>query len=421
MPEPGSPSGFEPLHVFSFVRQTEVWLVWLIFGALTTILVYGSARLPSAPILMVWWIIFGIPFAQFCLGIVLGTSQGRQQVPAMTIDGFRDTRILKLLVLVSMAVSAVFFTSPSIRPLILAVVLLVAPASFAYVAIEDSLSRALNPLRIATFIVNMGATYVALRVVVTVVLLYLLLLVDYRMQLLSSFSGTAFFSFVTVYLLLAMARCTGVLLHARRTELGLSTSFSPEQAEAAREAHEQEERNQFLGEVFDLSRVHEYAAAWKKLEARLKRDRYETEALYFSALRRWDDPTMAHKLAQGYLKRLLERSVGEAWQLLEDILETENGNYRLDSGETVLKFAEVAETDAHKSLMLGVLQHFDEDFPAHPRSREAWLTTAKFACDLGRMEEAQAAFANVTSRRGLLHKPTYDECLSRLAAYRRSR
>lgn len=409
---------FEGLRVFTFVQQTEVWLVWLIYSVVVALFLIAGTHAYHWSLMMGAWVSIGIPFLQYSLNIITATAEGRQRVPPMTGDGMRDPRLYKLLLLFSALASFVFFFDPEWRPWALAAVLLVWPAMVSIIAIEASLTSALNPVKLTSFILGMGLTYVALRMAMTGALLYVLLLIDNRTTLFGSVAGTLFLSVASVYLMLALSRCTGALLHARRTELGLLTAASPEQAEQQLKQQIDAERGAFLGHIYALVRADKFRQAWSELETRLKRERYADEDRYYDHLAGWEDKTLAHKLAQGYLKRLVVRSPEQAWRLYASILAAEQGNYRLDSGDAVLKFAAAATTPSRRRLMLDVLRHFEEDFPNHPMSRQAFLVGADLACELGETELAVEMMAEVIRRRGKVDKPTYDRCRRILSDFR---
>lgn len=408
----GSPSApFERLTLFTFVAQTEVWLIWAIYSVLVLLFMVFTL-----PIMIVWWIVAGVPFLQFCLNLIESTALGVKRAPRMTWDGFRDPRIYKQLLLSTGLVSLIAATPPDWQFAAIGIVLLVCPAMTAFIALEDSLARALNPVRVGLFIWNMGLSYLALRVVATTGILYVLLLSQHYSILLATLAGKVFFAVASVYLILVLCRCTGALLHSRRAELGIRTIASPEQAEAAVSDATRRERDEFLGEIYKLARADKLDEAWQRLEERLKRSRYAVEGEYYSELAQWEDERLARKMAQGYLRRLVRTAPELAWPILEDIATRTGGNYRLDAGEPLLLFAEHANTSRRRRIIVDMLRYFEDDFPTHPRRREALLTATSLACELDDEELARELFARVQRMRGLIHKPTFDRCRQLLGA-----
>ncbi len=401
---------YQPLRIFTFVAQTEVWLIWLIYS----VVVFGLLSVPSV-FLAIWWIIFGVPFLQFSLNLIESTARGIEKAPRMTAEGFKDGRIYKQLLLSSVWVSMVFAIPPEYQPLAIGFIMLVCPAMTAFIAMENSFLRAINPVPVASFIWHMGLSYILLRLVVTAVALYLLLVFQNQTSLLSNAAGRAFFSITTVYLLLVMSRSVGALIFSRRNELGIRTVASQEQAEADRDESIRRERQAFLEEMYQLANSGRAASAWDQIEKRLKRDRFESEGAYFVDLSAWEDRKLKHKLAQGYLKRLVKQAPELAWPILEEIHGETGGDYRLESGEAVLEFAGYATTSGQKRVAADLLQYFEEDFPNHPRIREALLVGADLACQLDDFALAKQLFDRVKKMRGLVHKPTFDRCLKLLS------
>ncbi len=393
-PQPAGTS--EKPRLFTFVRQTEVWLI-------------------SG----VWWVIFGLPFLQFCLNVVESTALGQQRVPRLTAAGLKDARVYALLLISTCIVSVHALASAYLVPgLVLGtdvLMLLIYPAMIASIALRHSLFTTLNPLFIGRFVRQMGLGYAGLRVVFVNTLIFLLLLAQTRVAAVTTLPGTLLFTTVAVYLVLVMSRCTGALLHARRQELGLKTVHSDEQENEKARRAEQLERRDFLAPVLEHSRVNRYRQAWEVIEPRLKQDRYATEHLFYEELRAWTDRTLAHKLAQGYLKRLVETSTEHAWRIYEDIYNHEQGNYRLESGETVLRLAETTSTDAQRRIILETLKYFDDDFPQHPKSRQALLLGADLAFHFDELDLAAALFRKVRTRKGLVHASTFQRVQNLLA------
>jgi len=279
------------------------------------------------------------------------------RIPRLSVPN--DSRPFKLGGLAAVALVGIQSAPPEWRIWLLTPVLLITPAVFSSVAVEGSIRRALNPVRIVTFIYSMGLTYVALRVVVTGTLLLLFALQHYT-TVLEPPLGAPLMAIGGVYLLLVMYRATGALLHARRDYLGLKTDFSPEQAAEDNRIRAAQERQAFLKPLMGMCREDQY---------------------------------------------------GEAWQLYGEVMADSNGGYRLDSGEAVIRLADTASNQAERRTIIEAIRHFDDDFPNHPKSRQAFLAGTQLALDTQDLELAQAFFDNVQHRRGVISRKRYDACL----------
>ncbi|XOV87698.1 MAG: hypothetical protein ACFHX7_22540 [Pseudomonadota bacterium] len=406
--------------IFMFVRQTEVWLIWLFYSIILSGLLIVARFTPVWLISGIWWVIFGLPFLQFCLNVVESTALGANKVPPLTMGGMKDGRVYALLGICIGLSAARTLAPPDLVILADFLTLLIFPALLASIAMRHSLATTLNPLFMWQFIRQMGLNMAGLRLLLLSALLLTLLTAGTHLPLLASIPGTVLLGSTAIYLTLLLCRCTGALLHVRRLELGLKTMDSDEQRNAATRRAEHLERQEFLVPVLEHSRANRYNKAWEILEPRLKKDRYATEHLFYDELRGWTDRTLAHKLAQGYLARLTESNTEQAWRIYADIQACEAGNYRLASGETVLRLAETASTDAQRRIILDTLKHFDDDFPGHPKSRQALLIGADMACHLDNMALADSLFRKVRTRKGLVQPDRFRRVQNLLAHYHRS-
>jgi hypothetical protein len=147
----------------------------------------------------------------------------------------------------------------------------------------------------------------------------------------------------------------------------------------------------------------------------LKKHHYSEEAAYYEALTQLQDQRLAWKLAQGYISRLLRRDSMMAWEVFTTIWHAADGNYRLESGSTVIALARSAETRYQKEIMVDLIEHFDDDYPRHPKSREAYLLASEICCDMEDFKRGRQLFNRVTSRRGKISRRSYKKCHQLLA------
>jgi hypothetical protein len=406
---------FEPLRVFSFVFQPEVLIVWMIFGLLISLLLTISINWYMAILSFPAWFMTAMLLLNYGIEITDQTARGHQRMRRMAFP--QDGRAFKLTILMVGLLSLVAGAPTEYRIVLLGLVLLITPAAVAFVALEGAMFAALNPIRLVSFIYSMGFSYVALRLLITFGLFLVLVFTSvhfYDTQI-PAIIVKAQAGLIGVYLMLVICRSTGALLHARRHQLGLWTSYSPEQAEQAQAEITRKQQLVFLDGLNKECHAGEHRRAWERLETLLKRNRYADEAFFFSELDRWQDRVLLHKLTQGYLKRLIEQDAEIAWQIYLKVIRETDSEFTLDSGELALKLAESADNAERRRTSLDALQFFDKDFPRHPRSRYAFLLATSLAIELNEMERARKLFRIVQTRRGLISKVRYDECVRVLA------
>ncbi len=403
------------LPVLGFVLRPPVLWVWLGYSLLTWFcLFYLRSDLGFLFSLLILFVCC-LPLMRYAFVIIELTAKGHTEVPGFTLEDQADHRSGTLLLLIAIAGGLITSTPELYRPVTTAFILMIAPAITSFVTFKTGLLQSLHPIRVYQFIRNMGGTYVTLRLLTTSVGFVLLFAVDTGFDLMESATGAAMLSLLAIFLLLTMVRATGVLLHLKRDELGIQTDFSEEQAQQEKDQQTLDACRERVLHIESIRKRDGNDAAWKLMTRELKTQKYRDEAFYYEASRELKYPDLAYKLAGGYIGRLSKHHNAMAWELLQGLWQETNGTFRLASGETVLTMAKTADNREQTEIVLTLIESFDDTFPSHPKSRQAYLTGTELALRLEEYDRAKSLFRNVQKRRGLIGRIQYNRCQKLIA------
>ena len=152
------------LRVFSFVTQTEILLVWIIYSLTVGLLLMIPANNYLSPLTGALWILLGIPFFQYGFTIIEFTARGHSIIPRMASDIFTvDARVYKLMLYLAISASLLAATPARLSYIVEMFLAVVTPAIVTFIAFHYTAAQALNPLNVFRFISNMGFTYNALK------------------------------------------------------------------------------------------------------------------------------------------------------------------------------------------------------------------------------------------------------------------
>ena len=392
-------STFEDLTILRFPVSGPTFFVYLLLGSLFSFLVVftGSFYESGLPIFMLpIWVVALCGIVKYGFVILEFTARGRQQVPKfsgeMLLANFDAGSLFKELSVQFILISPVLAVSDVwLQVALILVVLLILPAVYYYVGVENNFFGALNPVKLSQFIRHSGFGAVTAKLAAIEMSLATLLFVGARdlttIPAPYLFLGTC----IAVYLILMLFRCIGVLLHCRREELGIETEFSPEQEESERRKQVHLKRSDVIYDLHRLSQRDSLTAAWEMLESALNEDEFESEADYFHSVSQWPNPILMLKMGQGYVERLLERNdAHRAWQIFGYCHDRSEGNFHLANGTTVIDLCEKAHRLNHYKLAVEQLGQFESDFPEHPRRKEALYLAVKIcSSDLNDFEQAR--------------------------------
>jgi hypothetical protein len=405
----------QPVHqlrTFSFVTQTEILLVWLIYTLLVGLLLMIPSNNYLSVLTGALWVLIAIPFFQYGFTIIEFTARGHSNIPRMGSDIFTmDSRVYKLMLYLAMTASFLVAVPDNLDYLAEMFIAIITPAIITFISFHYSAAQAVNPLNIYRFISNMGFTYNALKFLGAWVLAALLFMFGDGLNLYDSKAGSFLMAAASIYLVLTLFRATGVLLHHRRGKIGIHADFSRELEEEKLLKQQHIRRQHLISKLQKLANVDKIIEAGNLLNRSLKRNRYLEEELYFDLLSNLEDQRLAHKMAQGYIGRLLHDDQALAWHIFDTVCDETRGKFRLESGSDLLNLATIATDNSQKRRVLLLLSNFDDNYPKHPRSREAFLVATEICIELGQHNEAQSYFQKVTSRRGRLNRVKYEKCL----------
>ena len=403
------------LPLLTFVFQFPIFVLW-VFGTLLTWLLlqleadsigfYFTAGLAG---------LFAILFFNYGLDVIEYTARGHVKAPPLSeaITG-SVFRLFRQCFAVMLALYLVDWTPSGYRWITMSLMLAVAPAVSSFIVFHEPLVKALNPARIYQFMSNMGFGYLALRVMTTSVLLLALYVASKEIPLVQTDLGYALVAAATVIAILMMFRSTGALLHVYRDKLGIRTDFSEEQAEAAAtEAYRAEAAEKFE-EIRLVFKTKGAKHAQVLLEQELKRHKHRDDALYFEFLEGMNDRRLFYRFCSGYIDRMLSDEVSHAWTLFMRLCHESNGEFRLLSGATLFKMVNTAEKPEERRNLLHLFERFDEDFPQHPKRREAAMQAAKLALLINDSDRAKRHYQRAESMEGVVDSQLQAQLASQL-------
>jgi tetratricopeptide (TPR) repeat protein len=353
---------------------------------------YSMLQLPAGIFFLSWTF-------KYAYAVLEHTALGYATSPMLTFNmwNFTNRKPLKQILFLA----AVLILSASIQQLagnvpgilVLALGLLVTPASAVIIATENSLLKALNPLKLLLLIKLMGSAYGLIVVLFSLPVLLIGMLNG--LPLLVRIIGIMYLLIMTFHLL-------GFVVYHRREELGLQVSFSPEQESDAQQQAEQKQFNEVLDEVHQLAMGGRSEDAIAELFAKLPElgDTLETHQKLFARLSLWEDKSIALAQAKHYLTLLIQQKrLREANAIYQSCVEL-NPGFKPKNPFQILPLARYAYQQKHDSLALTLVQDFTSRYPNHPDTIAVQLLTAKLLGErFKRFDEAKAIMGQLLKYR----------------------
>ncbi len=400
--KPVSIDRFETLEVALFSLRAANIAIVILFTLIFSYML-GAFRIvgPQAAVAMaVLAYVSCVFFIGYLFVIVEYTTMGYQEIPKISgnLLTTERSRLVKELVLISFFISLfLVLESPYLKLLFVIASLIIFPVSTAVIIMEESLISALNPVKWVGIVMDFKADTVFVQYLaiqgVTMFAGYLALFVNMGLVNLVTMA-------VFLMLLMTLFRALGVLLHSNADTLGIPVRFGKQVEEEQVRLADDRELSEFTTELYQLSDTGRVKKAWELLEERLKKEKFETEADFFARISKWDKPLLAVKAGQGFVERLVKRGdFRTAWNVLEYCYVNNNHSYRLTSSNVILKLMASAETKLNKTIIVTLIEHFEEDFPDHPKRADALLAAARFTAeDLDDFERAREMLDQLHSK-----------------------
>ncbi|HIG42471.1 MAG: hypothetical protein ABGY96_18635 [bacterium] len=392
---------FDELSIYSFPFRISNILILFLF-TLTFSYVLGATLFLGMIGFIVTITLAYVSFSFFfgyLFVIFEYTSLGFQEIPRLSADLLFNERgrLVKATVLVSFFLSAIFFvTDPFWQTFLTITSLLLIPVAMSVLIMEGRLISALNPLNWFAALKNIEADA---RFGQFLILQFSMLLTGY----VALFVNLGWFNILTMMAFLTVSmtafRCLGVVLHSNAESLGLEVVYGPVIEEEQTQRARDQELSEFTASLYSLSGAGKTEKAREMLNQRLEDDGYITEPDLFGRIRGWENPALAISAGRGFLDRLVAaQDIRTSWHVLEFCFEANHNQYKLTSANSVITLAGLAETFKQKTIMAHLLEHFEEDFPNHPKTAEMLLLAAHFiAHDLDDFEKARGIMARLES------------------------
>lgn len=357
---------------------------------------------------------------KYTYAVIRHTAEGHMSPPplatAFSGSGF-DIVILQLVVFALMGgliFSAGLVGGPLLAMLAMAFVVLALPASIMVLAMEQSVSAAVNPMNLATMISRIGWPYFLLYGYIVLLILASGAAQDFAVNHFEPGLAQVIAGFLNSTFTLILFHMLGYLLFQYQEEMGFASDLqdSPDQDQDG-----PRDRSRRIDADIDINlKDGNYDRVLVILQESLKRD-----------------PTNAHRLGQLYqllsarhdtaeLYRYHPRLLGwlagrnDAGGLVEllAILERLEPGFRLDDAELTVRCGRLLYQHGEYRGALRLLQDFHMRFPDHEQLAPAYLLVAQtLANGLNQWEKA-TAFLNFIGKRCQGH-PIHDQLDTYLA------
>jgi len=237
------------------------------------------------------------------------------------------------------------------------------PASVATLGITGHLLQAANPRVLVPLMHRLGWHYVPVLACAAVFGLAIEWLIANGGIRLTSHVPLAVAA--TVYGWLAMFCVLAAVLYERRTELGLETWFSPEQAHARATARSDRARDRVVDEFYSHWRSGSYANAWTAVERHIAAAGNPADEYLWIHERagRWPDGRFAARIARELIPLLIQqRRNSDALAVTRARLAADR-TFRPTSGAELVRLVHIARDIADHATARTLLVDFERYFP----------------------------------------------------------
>lgn len=405
--QPGPPKAqFESLHLFRFpftlvnIGITTLFLMFLAGAAYMLRIPSGAFVLISIPGLYIAVILY----THYMFIIVEYTSLGYQVLPKISGAMIRptyDQRLFKeLIVLVALLYGYHQISNVTMQSIYICFALLIFPLTTAVITIERVFYRALNPLVWWQIVKKIGPSRHAI-IYLFIQAGTMVLISDFLTRMLE-INQIYFIPYIAsiLIMLMWMFRSLGIMLHDHADELGILVRYSEAKDIADQESYQNQQVENFIRTLHELSASNKYKEARQLLFEQLKQDEYSTEAFYFNRLEKLQDPHLAKRMGQNYIEKLISNDEQhEAWRVFDFCASARGFEFKLSSGQSVISLAESADSFVRFAAITKHLDKFEIDFPNHPATEDALLLAAWIYCNhLDDFDKARVIITELESR-----------------------
>jgi hypothetical protein len=247
--------------------------------------------------------------------------------------------------------------------LVSAIVLFLVPASIGILGSTRNVFQALNPSALIKFIRAIGGAYASL--VAGEIILIVLGRVFAPSSPLDLLMPRFFACLGIAYVWLAIYCVLGSVIFSKRLQLGLDTTFSPEQATAKEDDELADEQEQLIDEIYRHWRVKSFQNAWTALDHHVNAAKNPADELLWIHKRvvDWSDASFSERVARLLLPKLLEqRRYTDAINVVRSCL-SRNKQFRPASSTDLLQLVDVARHAGARDVATQLLIDFESIFP----------------------------------------------------------
>jgi tetratricopeptide (TPR) repeat protein len=360
---------------------------------------------PANLIGLVIALVLALALVKYTYAVINHTAEGHLKPPAVSVaftgDGFSIV-FLQLLVFILMGGltgAAAMLGGPILMMLALAFVILAMPASIMVLAMERSVTAAVNPITLAVLISRIGTPYFLLYAYLILLTLASGAAQDFAITQFPEWFAIPLAGFLNSTFMVILFHMLGYLLFQYQEELGFASDLQDETY--GEDMHQRDRTARFDADIDMNLKDGNYDRVQSMLKEALKRDRDNSVRIgqLYQLLTARNDVAELYRYHPRLLGWLADRNDGEGMAALLDNLQTAEPAFRLDDPELAVRCARTLYHRQQFRPALRVLQDFHKRFPNSEQLAPAYLLVAQtLANGLDQWEKATAFLTFIQKR-----------------------
>lgn len=346
---------------------------------------------------------------KYTYAVINHTARGKLEPPtlatAFTGDGFGIV-FMQLAVFIMMAV--ILTTAGMLGGLFLvlltaAFLVLALPASVILLAMERSITAAINPLKLAALMSRIGWPYFVMYAYLILLSLASGVVQDFTLRHFDPLISQPVAGFLNSAFMLIVFHMLGYLIYQYRQELGYDEDSSDD---AAEDHHSPRDRSKRIDADIDIYLKNgEYSRVFSILKEALRKDPHNPARLQqmYRLLTAMDDSLELYRHHPRLLAMLSQERDARGLQTLLTVIYREEPLFRLDDPTLTVRCAEVLYQAGEFKSALKLLQDFHKRFPDSDQLAPGYLLVAQVLANGFAQWDKAVSFLTFVQRRCQQH------------------
>lgn len=350
-------------------------------------------------------LVLALALIKYTYAVINHTAEGHLKPPTVSVaftGGGFNIVILQLLVFILMGgliAAAAMLGGPILMMLALAFVILALPASIMVLAMERSVTAAVNPLTLAVLISRIGTPYFLLYGYLILLTLASGAAQDFAITQFPEWFAIPLGGFLNSTFMVILFHMLGYLLFQYQEELGFASDLQDENF--GEDMHQRDRTARFDADIDINLKDGNYDRVQSMLKEALKRDRDNSLRVgqLYQLLTARNDVAELYRHHPRLLSWLADRNDGEGIATLLETLQGAEPGFRLDDPGLAVRCARTLYHRQQFKLALRLLQDFHKRFPDSDQLAPAYLLVAQtLANGLDQWEKATAFLTFIQKR-----------------------